>query len=104
MLNGADHIVKANARVWAGCRLRMRPSPGPLERNESGPDGSILDTVFGLFGHDSQDIEKPNDERAFAKLRRLHRSWPSARWLRSAWTRGATSRGEHDVHERFRRR
>ena len=61
----------------------MRPSPGPLERNEKRARWIDFSTLFlDCSATTAEDIEEAQRQARLRRRRRLHRSWPSARPLR----------------------
>lgn len=55
MLNEANHIVKANARVTGGATLDDEVVTGTMGAQQKiGPMDRFLDAVFGMFGIDSR--------------------------------------------------
>lgn len=59
MLNEADHIVKANARVTGSAAFEDEIITGTIgAQRKAGPMDRLLDSVFGLFGHDSRAVRE----------------------------------------------
>lgn len=55
MLNEADHIVKANARVTGSAAFEDEAITGTIgAQRKAGPMDRLLDVVFGWFGYDSR--------------------------------------------------
>lgn len=74
MLNEADHIVKANARVTGGMSFEDETITGTIgAQRKAGPMDRFLDTVFGLFGHDSRGYREAQRQ---ARLRQAASASP----------------------------
>ena len=59
MLNEADHIVKANARVTGSAAFEDEIITGTIgAQRKAGPMDRLLDSVFGLFGYDSRAVRE----------------------------------------------
>ena len=73
MLNEADHIVKANARVSGRQVSTMRSSRYIGAQRKAGPMDRFLDGLFGLFGFDSRADREAERQ---ARLRQAATSAP----------------------------
>jgi len=59
MLNEADHIVKANARVTGSAAFEDEAITGTIgAQRKAGPMDRLLDAVFGWFGYDSRAVRE----------------------------------------------
>jgi hypothetical protein len=74
MLNEANHIVKANARISGGSTLDEEAIAGTIgAQRKVGPMDRFLDWLFGLFGFDSR-ADREADRQA--RLRQAASSAP----------------------------
>ena len=74
MLNEADHIVKANARVSGSASLDDEVITGTIgAQRKAGPMDRFLDGLFGLFGFDSRADREAERQ---ARLRQAATSAP----------------------------